>query len=546
MDMRCAGFRTRLAVGVLFGVICGGATSSGRGAERVEAQRGSGVPASDSREAFARRVLSLTDVVLERHIDPPTRQEMILGGCRALLAASKKSPIPDLSRRVSDLRSADELSNLLDEIWPQPSQNQAAKAGDSAAKGGSSEKLKKAFIGGLLSTIPGHPHIVSVKEARAETQIQANRYVGLGIALSWDEKQPYPQIQKLIPGGSAELGGMQVGDLIEAIDQAPTVKGSLTLRDVVEKLRGGEGTKVTLRLGHPDSKDVRTITFVRIPTMFRNVSEIKRPAKYGDSPRIGLLKIDSVTASTAQELRAWEVKLLSAGAQAVVLDLRNAHDVGPESYHSAVLLADSLLDGKPIGKLRTRERVQEFTADREELFRDMPLAILVDKQTSGAAEWVAAALQDVDPPALKRGRRAVIVGKQTGGANLVTSAIELPGGDGILMLATAAWVRPTADGQSNRPSDADIEDMESTIRGWRVTPNEIVDDGPTVATRVVNVPELLVETIANLARQHAATAQAKNSSRQPAKAEVAGPDDAMDFAIAVLKQQLNAAPHPAK
>jgi C-terminal processing protease CtpA/Prc len=547
MDMRCAGFRTNLAVGVLFGVLCGGATSSGQGAERVEAQRGSGVPGRESREAFARRVFALTDLVLERHIDPPARQEMILGGIKALLVASKKSPAPDLSRRVSDVRTTDELGNLLDEIWPPISRTPVAKGSDSAAAGGSNEQMETAFIRGLLSTVSGRPYIVTAKEARAEAQIQANRYVGLGIALGWDEKAPFPQIQKLIPGGSAELGGMRAGDLIEAIDQAPIVKGSLSLRGVVEKLRGGEGTKVTLRLGRPDSKEVRTITFVRLPTMFRNVSEIKRPVQYGDSARIGLLKIDSVTASTAQELRAFEAKLLSAGAQAVVLDLRNVHDGGPESYHSAVLLADSLLDGKPIGKLRTRERVQEFVADRETLFRDMPLAILVNENTRGAAEWVVGALQRAEPPKPNPKRRIVILGKPTSGSNVVTSAVPLPGNYGVLMLATAVWQPPTADGTNQQPPDPSSDDDDAPGRKWQVVPDQAVDDGPLATTGVIaNIPDFVIASIANLARAHNAAASAQKSASKRPEPTAEAPDSTVEAAIAVLGRQLKASGQSAK
>ena len=547
--MRCAGLRSSVAIGILLSAVFGATTSSGLGAERVEAQRGNAAPGPDTREAFARRVFALTDLVLERHINPPTRQEMILGGFKGLLVASKKGPMPDLSRRVSDVRTTDELSSLLEEIWPQPSPAQAAKATDSAAKVVSNEQLKKAFIGGLLSTVIGRPHIVTAKEARAESQIQANRYVGLGIALGWDDKQPFPRIQKIIPGGSAEMGGMREGDLIETIDQTPVAKGSLSLREVVERLRGAEGSKVTLRLGRAESKEVRTITFVRLPTMFHTVNEIKRPAQNGDSPRIGLLRIDSVTASTAQELRAFEAKLLSAGAQAVVLDLRNVGNDRPESYHSAVLLTDSLLDGKPIGTLRTRERVQEFTADRETLFRDMPLAILINEHTHGAAEWVVAALQDADPPKPNHKRRIVILGKPTSGSNVVTSAVPLPGNDGVLILATAVWRRPTADETNRQPPDPSSGGGDDIARETRVVPDQEVDDSPVARTGfLANIPDLVIESIANLARAHnAAVAAKKGSAKQPEQiAGADGPDGTVDAAIAALNRQLAAAGQSAK
>jgi C-terminal peptidase prc len=467
-----------IAIGTLLG-----ATASG-----VSAERTSPPPAAANHDAFAHRVFVITDLILENHIDPPTRQEMILGGIRGLRGAAKSEALPTLSRKVSEIRTAEELSALLNQVWPStsppasPSSSPGAKSNVPPKKRGERMQPEEAFLAGLFHTVPGGTQLVSVKEARAESQIQANRYVGLGIAIRWDDKEPFPAIQKLIEGGSAELGGMHEGDLIREIDHAPVNRDSLTLRDVVERLRGVEGSKVTLQLGHPDSKDVRTITFVRLPVMFRSVHEVNSDAniKFPDSPRIAMLRIDRVSASTAQELRAWEIKLQNAGVKGVVLDLRNVGDVGPESYHSAVLLADSLLDGKPIGKLRTRERTQDFAADRETLFREIPLAFLVNKHTGGAAEWVVAALQDAYPSTLAR-RHAVIVGQETHGANLITSAVPVPGDQEVLMLATAVWARPTqSQPNEQHAADGDHDGGDgdgdgATSRWWHVTPDIYVE-----------------------------------------------------------------------
>jgi C-terminal peptidase prc len=514
------------------------ATPRGESAERT-----SPAPATAKHDAFARRVFLLTDLILENHIDPPTRQEMILGGFRGLLGAAKSEPLPTLSRKVSEVRTVEELVPLLNEVWP--SAVQATKTKEPPKKGDRNQP-EDAFLIGLFQSVPGFPHLVSVKEARAEAQIQANRYVGLGIAIAWQDKVEFPSIQKLIEGGSAELGGMHEGDLIEEIDHTPVSRSAMTLRDVVERLRGMEGSKVTLLLGRPDSKATRTITFVRLPVMFRSVHELKADvkSKLPNSSRIGVLQIDRVSASTAQELRAWEIKLQNAGAQAVVLDLRGVGDVGPESYHSAVLLADSLIDGKPIGKLRTRERVQEFAADREALFRDMPLAILVNKHTGGAAEWVAAALQDSNPPQPAK-RRAIIVGQPTRGANLITSAIPVPGAEEVLMVATAVWDRPDHVRTEAQHENADLDDGDAAPRTWRVTPDVYVEP-----VRQVHNPA--AESVPAAQKKSAAETAAKKGDKPAAAKDAAGPrppvvdgiegDPApVNAAIAELVRQLKSA-----
>ena len=156
----------------------------------------------------------MTDLVLARHIDPPTRQEMILGGMKSLVAAANKSPMADLSRRISEVTTADQLTALLDDLVPQTAQTSGSA--DILA-----EPLREAFIAGFLGMIPGSPSFVSAKEARAEMQMQANRYVGLGIAVEWNDSKQFPEIVNIVPGGPAEIGGMREGDLIERSTMSP-------------------------------------------------------------------------------------------------------------------------------------------------------------------------------------------------------------------------------------------------------------------------------------------------------------------------------------
>jgi hypothetical protein len=186
---------------------------------------------------------------------------------------------------------------------------------------------------------------------------------------------------------------------------------------------------------------------VRLPVMFKSVqctehnSDEDHVVLLHTKPVIAYLRISSVTASTARELAAWEPRLREAKVQALILDLRDTGGSdGFNNDHAALLLADSLLDGKPLGKLRTREGTREFTADRECLFRDWPLAILIDKYTSGPAEWVAAALQDSVAVSGKR-RHVTIVGTPSGKDAFVRTAYPLPSGDDLI-LANGVWERP--------------------------------------------------------------------------------------------------------
>ncbi len=414
--MRC-GFRSFATVGMLLGALLPVPPSSGLCADRAGA-----VHPPDKREVYARRVLAIVDLVLEHHVHPPTRQEMILGGVNAALDEFKSGPHADLGRRVSQVKTARDLCALLDEIGP------AANGSEGAALKQAADQFETTFLRGLLGAVSGYPALVSANEARAQAQIQANRYVGIGVTVSAGHGV-LPRVTEVVPGGPAHAAGIREGDVIEEIDHVAVAPGAPT-HETVERVRGAEGTQVTLGLRSEASLPLRTLTLARRRVMVSSVQEEssdevqtfpREPAvRVNANPRIASLRILKITASTAHELRSLEEKLRRAGTEAVILDLRGttAPGCGLESDHAAILLADSLLDGAPLGKLRTRQGVREFTAGRDCVFRDWPLAILIDQDTRGAAEWVAAALQDAPSPNRQFGRRATIVGTPSAGDNL--------------------------------------------------------------------------------------------------------------------------------
>src|SRR5262245_48891766 len=162
--------------------------------------------------AFADRVLVTTDLVLDRHLDPPTRQSMILAVVKAL-ANRVNQPIPaGLSRRISELAKPDEFTTLLQDVWAQA--NSSGKA--------TSDQLQTAAFDGLRSVVPGNPRIIPMKELKVEERLAANRYVGIGIQLSLDEQTNLPVITVPFARGPAHLAGVKPDDRILQIDGAST------------------------------------------------------------------------------------------------------------------------------------------------------------------------------------------------------------------------------------------------------------------------------------------------------------------------------------
>ena len=102
---------------------------------------------------------------------------------------------------------------------------------------------------------------MSAKGSRVMEQFEGNRYVGIHIALGMNDQEKRPLIRDVIEGGPADRAGVKKDDLIELIDGVDT-KG-MDLREAVDRLRGQEGTDVTIKVRQPKINNSRTYTITR-------------------------------------------------------------------------------------------------------------------------------------------------------------------------------------------------------------------------------------------------------------------------------------------
>ena len=303
------------------------------------------VPAPAMPADLARQVQEITDAVLEHHIDPPARQQMVLSGIKAMYRAAGVAGPPGLGRRASAVLTPEQLATLLNEVWPK-----------TTAKPVAEKALEDALLEGLVAAVPGDTELMTAKDARVAEQMAGNRYVGIHITLGMDAKEQRPMIPSVFQGGPAGRAGIQAGAIIEEIDGADT-KG-MKLREAVDRLRGDDGTDVTVKIRQPKETKSRTFKITRgqLPRTtivgFGASPADEGKLRLGVADPIGYLKITEITASTPHELRKLAQQMESDGIRALVLDLRGIRS-GGSAMHPAVLLADSLLERGAIGRVRT-------------------------------------------------------------------------------------------------------------------------------------------------------------------------------------------------
>ena len=115
-----------------------------------------------------------------------------------------------------------------------------------------------------------------VPRTHADTELPQNTlfYTSLsGIGAGVIEKDDFPVISKILPSSPAQKIGLQVGDCIVQIDGTPTK--SLPLAQTVQRLRGPEGSKVTLLISRGGAP--LTFSITRVLMRFRRANEATTP-----------------------------------------------------------------------------------------------------------------------------------------------------------------------------------------------------------------------------------------------------------------------------
>jgi carboxyl-terminal processing protease len=289
-----------------------------------------------------------------------------------------------------------------------------------------SKKETYGAIRGMLETLGdgGHTRFLTPAEREQNDLSLSGTYVGIGVQL--EEKNGEVVVAAPIDGSPAEDAGISSDDVLLAVD-GKSVRGD-EVSEVVEKVKGPEGTSVELTVRHEGER--RTYDLQR--------AEIDSPvASWTMIPgtSVALVLLSSFSDNSAQGLQHAFEEAEAAGATRFILDLRN--NPGGR-LDQAVEMAGYFLEPESVVYIRkdaSGER-EEITVEGDPESTDAPLAVLVDGGTASSAEILAGALRDND--------RAPVVGETTFGTGTVLSEFVLSDGSSIL-LGVAEWLTPNGD-----------------------------------------------------------------------------------------------------
>jgi carboxyl-terminal processing protease len=281
-------------------------------------------------------------------------------------------------------------------------------------------------IEGMLETLgdDGHTRFLTPEEREQNDQSLSGTYVGIGVQLK--AKDGEVVVAAPIDGSPAEEAGISSDDVLLAVD-GKSVMGD-EVSEVVEKVKGPEGTSVELTVRHEGEK--REYDLQR--------AEISSPAASWaliPGTNVSLVLLSSFSDNSAQELEKAFEEAKAAGARRFILDLRN--NPGGR-LDQAVEMAGYLLEPESVVYIRkdaSGER-EEITVEGDPELANAPLAVLVNEGSASSAEILAGALRD--------NGRGPVIGETTFGTGTVLSEFVLRDGSSIL-LGVAEWLTPDGD-----------------------------------------------------------------------------------------------------
>jgi carboxyl-terminal processing protease len=293
------------------------------------------------------------------------------------------------------------------------------------------------FICGAISALdPYSAFMTGDQYSETMSQIEGN-FVGLGVELKTNTNEL--EIVSVIPGGSADIGGLIKGDRILSVDRKRV--DDVGSERAADMLRGTEGSSVILTIDRGNGAQSLTLTRrrVEIPSV-DNVSIVD--AQNG----VGYIRLTNFQKTTVRDFDAALWKLHRKGMRSLIVDVRgNPGGLLPAS----VDLANRFVTNGVIVSTRGRNTLENHTyrANLERTWR-VPLVVLIDQNSASASEIFAAAIADH-----KRGK---IVGTKSYGKGSVQGIFPLSVAGGGVRLTTAHFYSPQGRKINNAGVEADF------------------------------------------------------------------------------------------
>ncbi len=318
--------------------------------------------------------------------------------------------------KVADVNQRQAMYTKLSEIDQKTRQDYIGQITESSLNDG----ICAGYIAGLSDP---DARYLSAERYLSYSSGEQSQTVGAGIRTLQDSDGNM-EIIEVFPGSAAERAGLRKSDIITAIDGRDVVR--LTYGEALTQLDGAAGSSVqftVLRASEEGELERLEFNVVR--------AEYSRPLVESSviNGNVGYLSIVEFEESMLSQFEQVLQNFQDQDVCGIVIDLRS------NSGGSVEAMAEALDRFLPAGNTvmsvnKSGETKAQFLSDAQAL--ELPVSVIVDSSTYGAAEIFAADIQDYS--------RGLLIGAKTAGYGVRTEVSPLSDGSAII-LPTARYVR---------------------------------------------------------------------------------------------------------
>jgi carboxyl-terminal processing protease len=246
-----------------------------------------------------------------------------------------------------------------------------------------------------------------------------------GVGMSVTPVEDGLRVIAVYEGSPAARGGLKKGDVITHVDGRSIAGASSD--ESTTRIKGPAGTEV--RLTVRSGKNTRELTLKRAQV---EIPVVRSSMKQYGGHKIAYVHLAGFTAGAGDAVKSAVQKLLSQGADSVVLDLR---DNGGGLLNEAVSTASVFIPDGRIVSTKGRSRPEHvYDATGGAISQNVPVVVLVNSHSASASEIVTGALQDR--------HRATVVGTRTFGKGVFQEIEPLSNG-GALDITVGEYFLPS-------------------------------------------------------------------------------------------------------
>lgn len=345
----------------------------------------------------------------------------------------------NFNTKVADVNARQAMYTKLSEIDQKARQDYIGAVDETALNDG----ICAGYVAGLGDS---QAKYLSAEKYKAYVSGNSGKNIGVGIKTARDNDGNMEVIE-VMPNSPAEKSGIKKGDTIVSMDDKEIVR--ITYGDALNKLDGVSGSKVKFGIlrrtedagasGGTEAKTEKlSITVTRAEYTERTITSSMI------NGNVAYLKISEFTDNNAEQFNTLLAQRIKEGAAGVVVDLRS--NSGGSVGGMAAMLDTLLPAGNTVSYRNKAGKVTvEHTSNANEV--SLPISVIVDRNTFGAAEIFASDIKDY--------KKGLLVGEKTAGFGTKDEVMPLSDGSAII-LSVANYLTLNGNVFNGKGIDADV------------------------------------------------------------------------------------------